>query len=122
MLDYISGGTFSANFLIDQIFNEQNKTINVQAVNIEKLVKKKEEISQTDINKYIKDNKEKLLEKHVNFKYAKIDPLTLTSSNEFNELFFEKIDEMENEILNGLSYNDLIKNFNLISVEIKSYN
>ena len=122
LLDYISGGTFSANFLIDQIFNEQNKTINVQAVNIEKLVKKKEEILLTDINKYIKDNKEKLLEKHVNFKYAKIDPLTLTSSNEFNELFFEKIDEMENEILNGLSYNGLIKNFNLISVEIKSYN
>ena len=122
LLNYISGGTFSANFLIDQTFNEQNKTIKVQALNIEKLVKKKEEISLTDINKYIKDNKEKLLEKHVNFKYAKIDPLTLTSSNEFNELFFEKIDEMENEILNGLSYNDLIKNFNLISVEIKSYN
>ena len=63
LLNYISGGTFSANFLIDQIFNEQNKTINVQAANIEKLVKKKEEISVTDINKYIRDNKEKLLEK-----------------------------------------------------------
>ena len=41
LLNYISGGTFSANFLIDQTFNEQNKTIKVQALNIEKLVKKK---------------------------------------------------------------------------------
>ena len=36
--------------------------------------------------------------------------------------FFEKIDEMENQIINGSTYDEIIKNYNLKTESVKSIN
>ena len=45
--------------------------------------------------------------------------MSLVDSKEFNELFFEKIDEIENLIINGNNYEEITKNYNLSVNSIK---
>ena len=46
----------------------------------------------------------------------------LINSTEFNELFFEKIDEIENLIINGANYEEIVKNYNLNVTTVKLIN
>ena len=118
----MGGGITPPLFLINETFNYQNKKLKIEAIKLNPLYKNRTDYENKDIDSYIKKNEDRLKEDFISFRFSAINPMSLLNSEEFNDLFFEKIDEIENEILNGLSYNDLIKNFNLISVEIKSYN
>ena len=71
-----------------------------------------------DFNHVI-DNVKK--EEHLDFTYIKINPQNLIGSEEFNELFFKKIDELENNILNGVPFNDLIKELKIQPIKRTNY-
>ena len=75
--------------------------------------KKKEDFTDNDIAKFIEENNDSLKEKFISFKYSKITPESLIGLDEFNNLFFEKIDELENEILNGATFENLRSKYNL---------
>ena len=62
-----------------------------------------------EINDYIAENEENLKEAYIDFSYAKIEPSNLIEINEFNEDFYKKIDEIENDILNEVSLEDIAK-------------
>jgi hypothetical protein len=61
------------------------------------------------INKYINENEENLKEAYIDFSYAKVEPSNLIEINEFNEDFYKKIDEIENDILNEVSLENIAK-------------
>ena len=113
LFNFISGGLSSPLFLVNNIFKNQTKKITINYVNLSKNYKNKENITDDEISKYIEDNKDALKEKFINFKYAKITPKSLIGLSEFNNLFFEKIDELENEILNGTTFSNLQNKYNL---------
>ena len=52
----------------------------------------------------------------IDFKYAKITPENITGSGEFSDLFFEKIDEIENNISDTDNLSDLLKDFESIEI------
>ena len=52
---------------------------------------------------------------------SEINPLNLIGVNEFNQEFFDKIDEIESDILNGANFNEIIKKFKLNINEINDY-
>ena len=110
---YISGGVNSPLFLINNSFRNQEKKITVNYINLSNFYKKKEEFTDKDITKFIEENKDSLKEKFINFKYSKITPKNLIGLDEFNNLFFEKIDELENDISNGMDFENLLKKYNL---------
>jgi len=113
LFNFISGGLSSPLFLVNNIFKNQTKKITINYVNLSKNYKNKENITDDEISKYIEDNKDALKEKFINFKYAKITPKSLIGLSEFNNLFFEKIDELENEVLNGTTFSNLQNKYNL---------
>ena len=65
--------------------------------------KRKEDFTEQEIKKFIDENENTLKEKIISFKYSKITPKNLVGLDEFNNLFFKKIDEIENEILSAFS-------------------
>ena len=110
LFNYISGGTYSPKFMVNKIFSDQNKKIYLKMINIKNLYKM--EVKEEDINKFINDNKEFLKEKFVKFRYAEIKP-ELISSDEFDENFYKKIEEIENLIINGESYENIVDEYKL---------
>ena len=118
LFEYISGGVVSPNFYTKNKYLEETKKINVEYINLDKLYKS--EFTNNEIEKYINDNIEELKKDYISFSYTEISPKTLTDSNEFNKIFFNELDNLENDILNGLSINELKLKYNLdLKKEIK---
>ena len=122
LFNYVSGGTFPPSFLVKNTYDYQNKKLIVQAISLNPLYKKEQDFDETSIKRYIDDNRDNLKEDFISIRFASISPLSLVDSKEFNELFFEKIDEIENLIINGSNYEKIIKNYNLNVTPIKSIN
>lgn len=122
LFNYVSGGVFPPSFLVKNIYNYQNKKLTVQTISLNSLYKKEQDFDKASIKKYIDDNGDSLKEDFVSVRFASINPLSLVDSEEFNELFFEKIDEIESLVINGSSYEQIIKNYNLNITPIKSIN
>jgi len=116
LFSYIVGGIKSPTFLSNNTFKEQNKKLNLEYINLENVYKKKDEFTMDEILKYIDKNKENLKEKNISFNYSKVTPATLIGIDEYNDLFFQKIDNIENDISNGFTYDDLLRKNNLKSV------
>jgi len=113
LLSYISGGTFSPKFLVKKTFSHQNKKLFIRAINLNSIYKKKKDFSEEIIKKYADNNIEQLKEDFMSFRYATINPLSLVNSDEFNEAFFKKIDEIDSAIINGITFEEITKNYNL---------
>jgi len=122
LFNYVSGGVFPPSFLVKNVYDYQNKKITVQAISLNSLYKKEQDFDKASIKKYIDDNRDSLKEDFVSIRFASINPLSLVDSEEFNELFFEKIDEIESLVINGSSYEQIIKNYNLNITPIKYIN
>ena len=121
MRKYISGGTKPPNFLVNKNFREQTKQIEINYIDLSNVYKKKDSFTIQEVKEFINKNEEILKEKVISFKYSKIFPKDLIGINEFNNLFFEKIDEMENEILNGKNIEDIKTKYNLIIEKEENY-
>ena len=62
-----------------------------------------------------------LKEEFVDFSYVKITPKNLIGSDEFNELFFKKIDEIENKISNDVSFVEILDDLKIKSIKKEKY-
>ena len=122
LFNYVSGGTFPPSFLVKNTYNYQNKKLIVQAISLNPLYKKEQDFDETSIKRYIDDNRDNLKEDFISIRFASINPLSLVDSKEFNELFFEKIDEIENLIINDANYEEIVKNYNLNVTTVKLIN
>jgi len=121
LFKYLGGGIKSPNFLIDNIYIEETKKINVKFINMEKIYLKKEELTTKDIQNYINENQEKLKKDYVDFTYSKVTPQGLIGINEYNNEFFNKIDEMESKLLNNANFSDIVDSYNLKSISKYNY-
>ena len=116
LFSYIVGGIKSPTFLSNNTFKEQNKKLSLEYINLENVYKKKDDFTMDEILKYIDKNKENLKEKNISFNYSKVTPATLIGIDEYNDLFFQKIDNIENDISNGFTYDEMLRKNNLKSV------
>ena len=70
-------------------------------------------ISEKKINEIYNKNKDFYSEEVKDFKYAELTPANIIGSNEYNENFFSKLNEIENKVLDSKSINDLALEYNL---------
>ncbi len=117
----MSGGIKTPFFITNNVYKKQTKKINLDFINLNNIYKKKENFSDDDIKSFINENKEQLKEEYIDFTYIKINPQNLIGSEEFSELFFQKIDKLENNISNGVDFNDLIKEIEIQPIKKKNY-
>ena len=116
LFDYIGAGTVVPEFLVNKIFEEENKKIEIEFINLQKFYKKKENISDLDIKKFVDDNKENLKVEYIDFSYAIVNPKNLIGVEEFNQTFFDKIDQIEIDISNNLDFEEILSNTDIETI------
>ena len=114
---YVGGGIKSPYFLNNKIYINQTKKVNIDYINLDTVYSTT--TSQSEIDKFIKDNEENLKEELIDLSYAKLTPLDLIETDEFNDEFFKIIDDIENSILNGSNIEDIKKKY---SIKLKYFN
>ena len=121
LFKYISGGIKVPYFMTNNAFKNENKLITLSYVNLENFYKKKENFSNIEIENYISENEEKLKKEFIDFKYVKITPENLVDESEYTDNFFSKIDDIENQLLNGFNIEQIANNFNLKLNDINNF-
>ena len=119
---YISGGLISPNLFVNKVFSNENRKLTIAYINLENNYKKKESFTKAEIDDYIKKNSDELKITKIDFKYVKITPNDLVGSSEYNELFFRKIDEIDDKINNDFSIENIANQYNLKLTEITNFN
>ena len=121
LFDFIGAGTVTPEFLIKSKFEENNKSLSIEFFDMENLYKIKEDYTSDEIDKFIEENKDKLKREYVDFKYVILNPKNLIGIDEFNQDFFNEIDEIENKISQNESFNSIIENINVDVIDINEF-
>ena len=104
LFSYISGGTKSPKFLTDKHFMENNRKLDVEFINLNKFYKKTDEFTDQEIKIFIDENSEKLKQDYIDFSYVILTPKSLLGVDEFNQAFFDLIDEIDNKISKNIDF------------------
>ena len=75
-----------------------------------------------DIKKLYERNKDIFVVEFKSIQYAEIKPALITGNSEYNEAFFKQLDIIENQVLDGESFEEVSKDNNLKIVNIKKIN
>jgi peptidyl-prolyl cis-trans isomerase D len=121
LFDYIGAGTTSPEFLTKKLFSEENSKLKIKYFNLESFYKKKQEFTDIEIQKFLDENKEQLKIEYLDFDYAVINPKNLVGVDEFNQAFFDKIDEIEINISNNINFKTLVNDLNIDPVTITNF-
>ena len=113
LLELIGGGIKPSKFLINSTYNKINQKRDIQLINLNEVFKKEFNFSPDKIKSYYNDNMEKYEETYKSIEFLELSPKKLTDNNEFNEIFYEKINEIDNLIIQGENLEFIIENFNL---------
>jgi peptidyl-prolyl cis-trans isomerase D len=121
LFTYISGGIKSPKFLTKKYYLENNRKLFVDYINLNKSYKSINDFSNTELSNFVTKNSLKLKQDFVNFSYVVITPKNLIGLNDFNELFFDKIDKIENKISKGEDFEIIASELNLPIISKKNY-
>ena len=119
LFNYISGGIISPYFLKNKLYISENKKIELEFLDLD-LVHDKT-ATDIEVEEFIKNNQDLLKIDFIDAAYTKITPQNLVEIDEFNDEFFKKIDEIENNILNGSNLNEISKIYNLKLDKISNF-
>ena len=88
---------------------------------MENFYKEKESYTETEVNKFLDENKDQLKREYIDFKYVVLNPKILIGLEEFNQDFFDEIDKIENKISNGNDFQSIIQNIKANIIEVKEF-
>ena len=121
LFDYIGAGTVSPKFLTQKLFEEENKKLEIEFINLNNFYDKKEDITDEEIKNFIQKNKDTLKIEYLDFSYIKLNPKNLVGSDEFNQTFFDKIDQIEVDISNEIDFETIISNLDIEPIKISNF-
>ena len=121
LFSFVGAGTVSPKFLVKKLYEEENRKIELDFINLNQFYKKKNSFTDNDIKKFLEDNKNDLKVEYIDFNYSIINPKNLVGVDEFNQAFFDKIDQIEIDISNELPFESIVTNFDLKSKKIKDF-
>ena len=121
LFTYISGGAKSPNFLVTKHFIENNRKLDISFINLNRFYKKKDEFTNQEIKKFIDENSDKLEQDFIDFSYAILTPKNLIGIDQFNQAFFDKIDEIDNKISKNIDFKTIISELNIKPIIKKDY-
>ena len=113
LLNFIGGGIFPSKFLVNNAYDKINQKRNIELINLNDVLKKKISFSNNQIKSYFENNKNKYIETYRSVILLELNPKKLTGSDEFNNLFFERIDEIDDLIIQGRNFDHIIQKYNL---------
>ena len=120
-LSSLSGGIVIPEILVKREFQKENQIKTIKYIDLEKYHLKNKP-SEDSIKELYERNKKIFVNEFKNIRYAEITPQKIIGDNEYSENFFKQLDIIENEILDGLSFDEVVKDKNLKVILIKKIN
>jgi peptidyl-prolyl cis-trans isomerase D len=120
-LSSLAGGIIIPETLINQEFKKENQTKTIQYIDLEKYHAKNKP-SKEDIKKLYERNKNIFFVEFKSIQYAEIKPDLVSGNSEYDETFFKQLDIIENQVLDGKSFDEATKNNNLKIVKVNKIN
>ena len=121
LFTYISGGTKSPEFMINKFYKEKNKKLDIDYINLDIFYKQTDTFTDNEIKFFVDENEEELKQDYIDFSYVNISPKNLIGVEDFSQEFFDKIDDIENQISKNIDYKTIIKSLNLSTTSVASY-
>ena len=112
LLNFLSEGINLPEFLIEKEYTSENQIKTIQYLSLDAFYQSYA-ASEEAIKKTYETNKKFFVQDFKKINYTELNPNNLTGQKEYNEAYFKKIDEIENNILDGSKINDITKQYNL---------
>tara|TARA_B100000963_G_scaffold338352_1_gene335145 strand:+ start:1123 stop:2577 length:1455 start_codon:yes stop_codon:yes gene_type:complete len=120
-LSSLSGGIVIPEKLVKQEFRKENQVKTIKYIDLEKYHSKKKPSEDSKKELYSR-NKNVFFSEFKSIRYAEITPTKISGSKEYNENFFKQLDNIENNLLDGQSFEETVQNDNLDVISIKMIN
>ena len=121
LFDYIGGGTVVPIFLTEKNYENENRTLEVDYINLNTFYKKKENFTDLEKKEFINENLDTLKREYIDFEFAELNPKNLIGIDEFNQDFFDQIDKIENKVSNGDNFKSILKELDLNPQSVNNY-
>ena len=121
MFDYVGAGTKVPKFLSKKLFKEENKKLDLDFINLNSFYKSKEDFNDSELKNFLNENKNQLKIEYIDFDYGVINPLNLIGVDEFNQAFFDKIDDIEVQISNNVDIEKILEEYNIKTTNIQNF-
>ena len=122
LLNFIGGGISPSKFIINETYNKINQKRNIELINLNNIFKKEHIFSESEIKSYYESNMESYKEIYKSVKILEIHPNILIASDEYNDLFFKKIDDIYDQIIQGKKMDIILNEYNLGKSKIFTFN
>jgi peptidyl-prolyl cis-trans isomerase D len=113
LFNFIGGGLIPTDFLIDSTYNSIYQKRSIEFIDLNNIFKNKLNFSDQEISKHYIENKNKFTEIYKSVKILELTPKELSEENDFSDLFFKRIDEIDDLIINGSNLTNIVTQFNL---------
>jgi len=120
-LSSLAGGIVIPETLVIQEFRKENQIKTIQYIDLEKYHAKNKP-SKDDIKKLYERNKNIFFVEFKSIQYAAIKPDLVSGSSKYDEAFFKQLDIIENQVLDGKSFEETSKDNNLKIITINKIN
>ena len=121
LFDFIGAGTATPKFLSRKLYEKENTKLEIEFFELEDFYKKKNQINDLEIEQFLNDNKDKIKIEYIDFNYALINPKNLIGVDEFNQAFFDKIDQIEIDISNDLDLDSILKDTDIKKIQVSDF-
>ena len=120
-LSFLSSGITVPVSLIEKEYRKENQQKTIRYINLEKYHLKKVP-SEKDKRELFERNKNVFFTEFKTLKYAQINPEKISGSKEYDENYFKKLDIIENEVIDGLSIEEISEKYSFKINLIKKIN
>ena len=120
-LSSLAGGIVIPEILAKKEFRKENQTKMIKYIDLDKYHSKNKP-SQESIKELYEKNKNVFIAEFKSIRYAEIKPSLISGSENYNENFFKQLDIIENNVLDGQSFEETAKANNLKIVEFDKIN
>ena len=120
-LSSLAEGIVIPETLITQEYKKENQTKTIQYIDLEKYHAKNKPAND-DIKKLYERNKNVFFIEFKSIQYAAIEPDIVSGNPDYDEAFFKQLDVIENQVLDGKSFNETSGDNNLKIITIDKIN
>ena len=111
-LALLGGGISIPQQLVESAFNKENQIKIIKYIDLAKYYLK-EKPSQEKIKDLYDKNKDFFVQDFKSIQYAEITPQVISGNSDYDEAFFKQLDNLENKVLDGQSFEEASKENNL---------
>ena len=120
-LSSLAGGIVIPESLVEKEFRKENQIKTIQYIDLDKYHSKNKP-SEKDVKELYERNKNIFFTEFKSIRYAEVKPELISGSKEYDENFFKQLDIIENNVLDGQSFEETANTNNLKIVKFNKVN